>query len=68
MTNGTNGRTRRDERLPGEELLTMTTHAGIVIGKISDIGEFALCGPDCRNFVTGAAFQALMFFRRMQKV
>ena len=63
MTNGANRRTRTDESLACEELLTMTVHASIVTGEIGHIGKISFGGPDSWKFMTGAACKALVLFR-----
>lgn len=48
-------------RLTREELGPVTTHACVVIGKIRDIGERAVCCPCCRNLVTSVALETFVF-------
>ena len=61
VTDRTDSRTRAGERLPREKLLSVTTNAGIMVWKISDIRKITLCGPCRGNFVTGIASQTLVF-------
>src|ERR1041384_1068173 len=61
VTDSANAWPRSHQHLAREELLTMTTHAGIVIGEIGDIGKVSLRIPGRRNFVTSIALQTLVF-------
>ncbi len=61
MTNRADGRPRTNHRWASKELLPMTTHAGIVIGRVSDIGKVTLGIPFSGNLVTVIAFQTLVF-------
>ena len=63
MTNGADGRAGSDHSLPREELLPVTTNAGVVIGKISDVGKISFGVPRGWDFVTGIARQALVLIR-----
>ena len=67
MTDGANGRAGSDYRLACEELLAVTTHAGVVIGEISDVGKISFGVPRGWDFVTGVARQALVLIRRMKE-
>jgi|SRR5215471_13038637 len=67
MANGADCRAGATESLTGKELLPVTTHTSVVIGKVGHIRKFALGIPRCRNLVTVAAREALMFFRSMQE-
>jgi hypothetical protein len=63
VTDRANSRTRAGQRLPREKLLSMTTDAGVVIWKVSDVRKITFRGPCRRNFVTGIASQTLVFVR-----
>ena len=65
VTDRANSRTRAGERLAREKLLSMTTDTGFMVWKVSDIREVTLCGPGCRNFVTGITRQTFVFVGRM---
>ena len=51
------------ESLSCEKLLSMTTDAGVMVWKVSDVGEVTLRRPACGQLVTCIAGQALVFFR-----
>ena len=63
VTHRANDWARSHHHLAAKELWTMTTHARIVIRKISDVGKVALRIPDRRNLVTGVALQTLVLVR-----
>lgn len=65
VTDRADSRTRAGERLTREKLLSMTTYAGIVVWKISDIRKITFCSPCGRNFVTAITAQTFVFVRRM---
>lgn len=67
VTDGADCRAGAGESLPREELLPVTTHTRIVIGKVRRVGKIFLRRPRGWQFVTGVARQALVFVRRMQK-
>ena len=67
VANGADGWTGTAESLARKELLAVTTHAGLVIGKISDIGKISFGVPRGWDFVTGIAGKALMPSRRMKE-
>jgi len=67
MAGGADNRPASDARLAREELLAMTTHAGIVIGKVGGVREFAFRVPVGRNVMTSIALQRFMFVGRMKK-
>src|SRR6266496_761594 len=50
------------ECLAREELLEMTAHTGIVIGKVSHVRKGSFCRPFGRNFMASIAGQAFVFF------
>lgn len=56
-------RTGPNHRLAREELLPMTTNAGGVFGKISNIGKVSLGCPSGRNLMAFIASKALVFIR-----
>lgn len=61
VADGANRRSGSDHRLSCKKLLTMTTDAGVVIGKVGDVREIALRVPCRWNLVTSIAREALMF-------
>ena len=61
VTDSANARARSHHHLAREELLSMTAHAGIVIGKIGDVGKVSLCIPGSWDFVASIARQAFVF-------
>ena len=61
VTDSTNAWARSHHHLAREELLTMTTHTGIVIRKIGDVGKVSLRIPGSWDFVTSIARQAFVF-------
>jgi hypothetical protein len=63
MTNSADGRAGADECLSCEKLLPVTTNAGVVIGKISNVRKISLRGPRRWNFVTGIAGEAFVLIR-----
>src|ERR1700687_3059334 len=67
VTHRANCRAGADESLSCEKLLPMAAHAGVMIRKIRGVGKVSLRRPRGRQFVTGVAREALVFFRRMQK-
>jgi hypothetical protein len=56
-----------DDCLPGEKLLTVTAHAGVMIGKVSHVGKFPFRRPRGWNLMAVTASKALMFFGRVQE-
>ena len=50
-----------DDRLAAEKLWAMTTHAGVVIRKVGNVGKISLRIPGCGNFVADAAGEAFVF-------
>ena len=67
VTHRANGWASANERLTCEELLAVTAHAGVVIGKISHIGKFSFRAPRGRNFVASIARKALVLIRSMKE-
>src|SRR5438876_810339 len=67
VTNGADCRAGSNYRLACKELLAMTTHARIVIRKISDVREFSFGIPRRWDFVAGVAGKALVLIRRVKK-
>lgn len=63
VTDRADRRTRADESLSCEKLLSMTTDTGVMVWKVSDVGEVTLCRPACWQLVTCIAGQAFVFFR-----
>jgi hypothetical protein len=61
VADSANAWARSHHHLAREELLTMTTHTRIVIGKIGDIRKVSLRIPGSWDFVTGIARQAFVF-------
>jgi hypothetical protein len=61
VTDGANAWACSHQHLAREELLPMTTHAGIVIGKIGDIGKVSFRIPCSWDFVTSIARQGFVF-------
>src|SRR6266436_7603302 len=59
VTDRANSRTRADERLSCEKLLSMTTDTGIVVWEVSDIRKVTFSRPCGGNSVTGIASQTL---------
>src|SRR5438067_10584404 len=55
VTDSTNAWTRSHHHLAREELLTMTAHAGVVIGKVCYVGKVSLRIPCSWDFVTSIA-------------
>jgi len=68
MTDDANRRTRCDKGLAREKLLPVATDTRFMIGKVSNVWEFSFGGPGSWNFVTRAARQILVVFRRMQEM
>ena len=62
MADSANYRPGSNERLAREKLLAMTTNAGVVIGKVRDVGKVSLRRPRGRKFVTIVAGKAFMLF------
>ena len=65
MTDSADCRASAAHSLTREELRPVTTHACVVIGKISDIRKRAVGGPRRRNLVTGVALETLVFLGRV---
>lgn len=63
VTDRANRRTRADESLSRKELLSMATDTGVVVWKVSDIGEVAFRRPFSWDLVTGSAGEAFVFCR-----
>ncbi len=63
VTNSADCRTGADHCLAREELRSMASHACVVIGKIRDIGKFALRIPGSWNLMTSIALKALVLIR-----
>jgi hypothetical protein len=63
VTDGANRRAGSSHRLPREELLSMTTHAGGVIRKVSYVRKISLRAPGCGNFVAVIAGEAFVLRR-----
>ena len=63
VTDRADNRTRADESLSCEKLLSMTTDAGVMVWKVSYVGEVTLRRPACYQLVTCIAGQAFVFFR-----
>src|SRR5438105_5285009 len=63
VTDSANARARSHHHLAREELLTMASHAGIVIRRVCYIGKVSFCIPCSWDFVTGIARQAFVFVR-----
>src|ERR1041385_554062 len=63
VTDSANCGTRSDHRLAREELLPMTTHTGVVIGKVGNVRKVSFCSPRCRNLVTFVALETLVLCR-----
>ncbi len=61
VTYGANAWARTAHYLSREKLLTVTTDARVVIGKVSYIRKVSLSIPFSRNFMTSIARQAFMF-------
>lgn len=62
VTDRTNRRTRGDESLSCEKLLSMTTDTGVVAWKVSDVGKVAFRGPFSWDLVTIIAGEAFVLF------
>ena len=60
VTDGANAWARSHHHLAREELLTMTSHAGIVIRKIGGVGKVSLRIPGGWDFVTSIACEAFV--------
>lgn len=67
VTDGADCRAGAGESQPREELLPVTTHTRIVIGKVRRVGKISLRRPRGRHLVTGVAREALVFLGRMKK-
>ncbi|SRR6266436_7667732 len=63
VTDRANSRTRPDERLAREKLLSVTTDTGIVVWEVSDIRKITFRGPGRGDLVARIASQTLMFIR-----
>ena len=63
VTHRANSWASANERLTCEELLPMTTNAGIVMGKIRYVRKISFRRPRRWNFVTTIARQAFVLFR-----
>ena len=61
VTDRANRRTRADERLAREKLLSMTTDTGIMVWKVSNVRKVALCRPGSGKLVARVTGQALVF-------
>src|ERR1043165_1250198 len=61
VTDSADARARSHHYLARKELLAMTAHTGIVIGKVGDIRKVSFRIPGGGNFVTSIARQALVF-------
>ena len=62
VTDRANRRTRGDESLSCEKLLSMTTDTGVVVWKVSDVGEVTFRRPFSWDLVTGVAGEAFVLF------
>src|SRR5438046_1292767 len=67
VTDSADRRTGPGESLPRKELLPVTAHARVMIGKVRHVGEISLCSPGSRNSVAGIAVQAFVFVGRVKK-
>src|SRR2546428_102437 len=63
VTHHANGWASANERLTREKLLSMASHARVVIGKIGHVREISFGIPRGRNFVATIARQALVLIR-----
>ena len=63
VTDSANRRTGAEERLSRKELLSMTTDAGVMLWKVSDVGKITFRRPFSWDLVTGIAGEVFVFFR-----
>src|ERR1043166_9541170 len=68
VTDGADRWARANHRLAREELLAVTAHAGIVIGKVGNVGKVSLGIPLGRKLVTSVAREAFVLIGRMKSV
>ncbi len=65
VTYRTDCRASADRRLTGKKLRPVTTHARVVIRKISGVRKCTTGSPCRRNLVTGVALETLVFVGRV---
>ena len=65
VTDRADGGAGAAHRLTREKLLPVTTHARVVIGKVSGVWKCTTSGPCRRNLVAGVALEAFVFVGRM---
>ena len=61
VTNGADRRAGTAHRLTRKELRPVTTHARVVIGKVSRVRKCTTSSPCRRNLVTSVALETLVF-------
>jgi hypothetical protein len=62
VTDRTDYRAGPDRCLAREELLPVTTHTSIMIGKVGNVGKISSRSPRGRNLMTFFALKTFMFF------